>query len=1129
MQLLGEKNALGNATISSNRIESGSDIILNNGSGNATITINNNSADSKNIAKGNVKLNNTDAAATMTINNVKAEKDLSITSAGNVNLAAQVKEGEKITVEGLVQGANITINAGKDIDVHGDIVSGLDNGQKLTMVSEDGKIITYENSTIMGNDMYIHTKGAADSQDSTSGIAKGDIYNAATILSVGDVVMKSDHGDVSNIVAMGSTTDKDGIQHTANKITLLATEGAVMNTDTIYAADSVNIKSKKTINVAGEIVAGNDINIESTDGSLGNSSILLSENGNITLTANNGHIVNTADGDIFALGGNVILSAKGKKTDIALDDTWGVDASQNWNMPAVINYGDIVALDNRAEDKSKAGNIIMQSEYGDVYNMTDFNLLTGMHASTPKITILDDKHLIYEGKSYTVALKNITMTAANGKLASDKELLHAGGDVNLTAKTGLNSLGRNIYAGGDITLRATDGNMVNTAAIESANGSVTLKADHGTVVNMLSGNILAGGGDVTIHAGAEQEASHQIYAIGTDGNTTKVSGINLSDEYATAVIKSHKYYLENGQYVEITDKTDVSKITGDIYTTAVYVDKDGKDVDLQLKYENADAEKITVDGKELTAIKGNIEFVRQGDALNRGDLIAMGVNPKETTEDSITGYKSTVPGTITISSDHGNVVNYDNFALSNGKNTYDGAYNLITHEHGNPELDKTNGGKKYLLANGNIAMKAPEGNFYNDLSIATDADLELESKGNMVIGQNFTIEKVGGNMTITSTKGSVTNGANSIVTAGKDITINAANGVNNAGELIAGENINMTITSTEGAVTNGANSIVTAGKDITINATNGVNNAGDIIAGESLYINNNSTEEAESEINSTGTMTALNGSIDVVNKYGKIDIDYIKAKEDAAAHTGKGDVFIGDITAGRVILSTDGAGNAVTIGEHKHSDGTTAHGQMTVDSYVKIQADYITNKVQSKHGENYKGLITFDITGSKGSEVKGDLEVENAGNTKFNTLNVTNAKVDITGNGGLDIDKLRVHDNALFNVKGSITQVFGTALRPNGAHYIYGDRGIPSNLYIWDSHHQRSNAFLIYTDPYYYAEGQRYPHEREAQRWNDFKPFMDYYRYDTNPIKLFNRYNIYETYIFQVPEDQEEDEFTTNK
>ena len=63
------------------------------------------------------------------------------------------------------------------------------------------------------------------------------------------------------------------------------------------------------------IEAGKDIELTATDGNLYNNTQLISESGDITLTAKNGTVVNLLNGDIFALGGDVSMVSGASKTD----------------------------------------------------------------------------------------------------------------------------------------------------------------------------------------------------------------------------------------------------------------------------------------------------------------------------------------------------------------------------------------------------------------------------------------------------------------------------------------------------------------------------------------------------------------------------------------------------------------------------------------------------------------------------------------------------------------------------------------------------------------------------------------------------------------------------------------------
>ena len=498
------------------------------------------------------------------------------------------------------------------------------------------------------------------------------------------------------------------------------------------------------------------------------------------------------------------------------------------------------------------------------------------------------------------------------------------------------------------------------------------------------------------------------------------------------MVKAYKYYKSNttGAYERITDETDVDALSKaereSIVTIASYVDADGKDRDLSFTGDGVETVIVSVtEGgrtETKTAIKGDMEFFRAGDVLNRGDVVAMGK-----TEQQEDGTHTVEPGTITLRSDHGDVINYDNFYKVNGKE-----YELL-------------GERKYFIATGNIGLVAPEGNFYNDFAFSTAGDLTLSAKGDMTVGKDFSVADVAGDIHITSSEGKIYNGSGSTLVAGKDLHLSAAQGIENEGSLVGGNNV--------------------------------------------------SIQTETGDINSTGDAHALNGAVEAATKYGNVNL--------------------AEVTGDRVLVTAGGEGHKISM------------EKIEVGSYLKLHGDYIDTPIDVRHGDSYQDVIHFDIAGGvENSMVKGPVDLQNAGDSVFDTLHVTDADIRITGGGKFDSDRIRVHGNAGISAMGSKTAIFGAMPKAGNANYVYADSGDWMSLHITDGHNQRSNGLLVRRDDGYYADHQRFTLEDLARQHTGYKMFADAYSYLGNPVVLFDRYNIFENTLTLSSGAEDEEEFT---
>ncbi len=955
--------------------------------------------------------------------NLTAGQKITTNSTGDTTIGADMTAETDISVtaknlvqeKGKVSGTNVTVNALEDVALSGgsidgrktDISAGTDLTQAKahTLKTSNLSAASTGELALSGTNNQI-TNAVLDSKRSTDGNAV--VFHNG----VGDSKVTVTNSIDSDAKVMGdilAENSSEGIFNVynlhANNITVKGngdvTLGLWTENADMYADGDLKVNGKSIINLSKNMGVAGDITMSSTDGNMINRALILSTGGDVTLAANEGRVINISEADIVTLGGNITLIARASDTEKMADVRNG----------SVYNQGNLLAYTE--EDHSGKGNVHLVSETADVYNYDDFNELSYQVGDT----------------SYSISVNDIEMSAANGVLFTGQEDLHAGGKITLTAKEGLCSVGTNIIADGDISITATDGSIYNRADIDSTDGNVTIKAEKGSVVNTLTGNILAGGGNAELIAGGATEENRPFYMASAEGDAKVVTP--SVDGSAISVVKAYKYYKSDktGAYERITDETNIDAMSKDellsIVTTASYVDADGEDQDLSFTGDGVENVTITVwdseTTKTLSAIKGDMEFIRAGDVLNRGDVVAMGQTEQKGDE-----IHSVVPGTITLRSEHGDVINYDNYYKVDGE-----------------DYEKL-GERKYMLSTGNIGLEAPEGNFYNDFSFRTAGDLTLSSKGDMAVGKDFTIADVGGDINITSSEGKIFNGDGSTLVAGKDLNLSAKKGVDNYGSLVGGNNV--------------------------------------------------SIESETGDINSTDAH-ALNGAVDIVTKYGNVNV--------------------AEVSGDRVSITAGGEEHEISVGD------------VEVGSYLKLHGDYINTDVEVKHGDSYKGVIHFDIAGGvENSMVKGDINLKNAGDSVFDTLHVTDATIDITENGKFDSDRIRIHGNADISAMGSKTAIFGTKPRETDANYKYADTGTWMSLHTYDAHHQASNGVLMHHDGKYYSDSQRYSEENLARQYTDYKISVDRYRYITSPIVIFDRYNILENALPSVSYTEDDEEFS---
>lgn len=893
--------------------------------------------------------------------------NLIVANAGNVDITS---DNGKITTN-MVYGTGTTTMTAQDTITTTSVIWG-DDGLNLTskagdvvigedLFAVDGDInidaandVTFDTSSVAGKIYAYSTNGAlnitagnnitTDTNDILGGdnvtlvADKGNVTNNAVLAADYDILVQSNQGNIINnasLIEFTGVDDKDNnvsISPTvADNITLRAENGSIQSGQEIMAMQDVTIQAKTGLdNFGTNIYAGRDILLEVEEGNLLNESRLEAYAGDVTLHAKNGTVANTLSGNIYAFGGDVTLLAGGTGDGkVEVDGTY-------FNEGSVINRGNILAKDDNAADADLAGNINLKSEHADVYNYDSFigknttSVKSDYAARAARIDkSFDEEDVNY---SYIVAAKNLDMSAAEGELYNAKDVLGAEGNVTLTAKTGLNSLGMKIYAGGDIKLTATEGSMVNKSELISTNGDIELVAEKGSVINMLDGDILALGGNVKFQAGGEKEAAHTLYQVDSNGNITAVTNFTQPEDMADdAIVITKKFYYVNGEkhYVDANDK--VSQIKDTIYSEVYYINTAGDQTELN----------IASDGTNVLK-DADVEFFRQGDVINRGDAIAKGTTAKTFDESGEAVYTVEKAGTITLESLHGNSSNYDNFETVDGEGEYefDGA-NLFLAGTKDTKGDNLYEKKKYMQADSNISLRAAEGRFYNDFAIKTEGDLELVAKDDIVIGKNFAIADVAGKLVINSSEGMVKNDENSVMNITGDIDVSGAAGVINKGSLISKGGGNVTVTS--------------SGGDIVVGTLSG---------GQVVVIT-----EGEGK-----TIDVNDGSI-TTDKHLTMKGDYV----DGTVKVGHGDNY-----AGTIGLTIGGRDDNAMKGEFKlENDGDTTTDLFHVtDAHLNIGADgsLKADNVKTEGDANFdvKGARTT-ILGRSGGEDNGQFIYSNTG------------------------------------------------------------------------------------------------------------------------------------------------------
>ena len=932
-----------------------------------------------------------------------------------------------------------------------------DDDGKLLQAPTNAEVHTYEEGEQAGGKYIILDEKKYDV------MKNGSVFNAGDALALnGTIRFISDRGDVTNYDDFDTLSDGstkfNGKDIATGNVEISAAHGSLYNSKDIEAGGNISLTAADGLqNLAYNLYAGKDITLHATGGDIVNTSILESVYGDVTLVADNGNVINgkegtPSSGDIITLGGTVRLEAKGK--------------SKDGKGHSVTNYGDIVAVGKTNGDKEGTGSIILASEYGDVNNYDD---LSRMDDDSESYRYDSKKHISVKDlptdTSYNVATNNIEMSAVQGKLNNDKHYLVALKDVTLTAKDGLGSYGDVILAGSNISMTDTDGDLINRANLVSMDGDISLKADKGSVINVTKGKVTALNGNVTMNAGGTTESNHQIYLVDDKGNQQTLAG---TTDVGDRILISESYYKDAKGEKHFLSNTEPTAPTGQqVYTQVSYINDDNQHVLIK---------------DELT---GQLEAFRKGDVVNRGDIVSLNTGDKSLAD----------AGNVILKSAYGNISNYDDFKLVDGKkdDKGQGFYDFLGADGVAGKTGaKFNKGtaytenKRYILSDSGIEMRAPEGYLYNDLAIISHQDVLLESGRDLTVGTNFASVEADGNIAIRSTKGSVTN--------------------------------NNSVISNQGSI---------------------------VLDGEKGVVSRGSRD----------SLQAVNGSISAVSTIGEINIAELFAGEMAAAGTKSGNIKIGAIGGKDVVLYTeDGQAKivigdgGVTVRDHLFLQGNDFElpvidrSENTGTLVVDVQGVGRDGSADSMKGDlhlNIDGDVRFTTMNVTNADVRvgGKLSMDKlhvAGKGIFTSMDYVTGVYGIApdhdssnalyfdwGNGSGSKYGLRLKAEEFRAVKEGVPEEVRTLTTIRNLRERLDKAGTSPetfntdndgwmNLYVDGPRRQRSNGLLLHIDTSYHSGNQRWSAEDLSAKLLDYRPVQSYESQYGDAFGLFNRYNLWE-------------------
>lgn len=1001
---------------------------------------------------------NVDGNATITARNTAENNGTFAANAQDINIAGGQITADTVTLTaanainqtaGSIVATTTVASAGTDLS----LASNANKLQNVTVKANNGSA-----SIVSGNDAGVALKVQTDGTvgGSLSIQSTSDVVSEGTISAAGDVTMTA--GDKvtinSGTINANSVTAKD---------TDLFVNGGTINVGTLAASKGLNIasNSSNTTNItANNITAGGSIGITggnvvttsvaadealnitggtvSSDGAVSlsgatgvtiGSAATINTGGDLTLVANGGGVTNNSELNIC---GSVTLSGKGNVTntasitaeDMSMESTTGavtnsgalnansgsvvlkgnsnvsnsanITAAQDVTMTATtgyVNNSKVVKANGGNINLTGGTNINLQDGYGleasNTINLnTDnmqiaggtikantlaasgsLNITGGKVDSTGALTISGAKGVTIGSQADITTGNNLTIASSGGAVENNRILNITTGSVTLSGSGGVTN-NMNITAAQDIILQSTTGAITNSGILSAGQG-IGLTSTEGTILN--NGMLTARGSSVSLKGykgiinNGYIEAKGNVSIISEDGSITNRAGIVAGKSFATPA--ASPFSLRARAMARAVDNGSV-----------VISGKDGV-------INHNDNVNTSISAAGSVSITSEVGAVQNSSAVNTsGSVEISGSNVTNS------GALTTTGGSVEISGSEG-VTNNADIKAGSGV-----SLNATTGDV------KTSG---TIQAGEDVSMTSNSGKIESSSAVTTSGSVEISGSSGVNNSANITAND---NVTMSSGAGSVTNSSD--VKAGTgSVEISGNGGVTNTADITANQNVNLSANT--GAISN-AGSVTAETGNIGLNSNNGITSTAE---GSSLNVN------------------SLNGSISAATTYGEVNISEIIAGGNATASSQNGSVSIGTVAGNDVVLT---GGSNVTIGSVTGSDVAITGGSnsdvnvdnITVDNSLKLQGDNIT-ATNVNRSENASGALNVDVSGAgdTSSTAQGDVNLKIDGDVVFNNFNVTDAKIETTGN--MKADSLHVEGKAQITSSNTTVNVYGKDVTPD--------------------------------------------------------------------------------------------------
>ena len=823
---------------------------------------------------------------------------------------------------------------------------------------------------------------------------------------------------------------------------------------------------------AGNITAGNDVNLNSSTLVAGADSVITATNGNIALGS--GSMTVKGANNKLKLDANGSVMQDAAAAGITADNLT-VESGETQQLLSRNNKVKSLTIKGKNAGSSLMVNGVTR------FNGTTDNLLVTVDDSHIKGDVLIENYQADTGKitinSTIDTSKYNDEHTGNITVKADGDITTAGG-VNLNAadKVSINSKKGSVATGGNVT----------------ANNEVDIDAANDITAN---GNLTSTNANVDLNAGGSITTNSTVNAlnnvianakgdINTNGDVTAQTGKAKLNSSAGSVTTKN---VTAGQAVDIDAEQDIT-------------------ADGNLTSNNADSTldaggKITINGK-TKALK-NVTANAKGDINTNGDVTAQTGNAVLNSKGGSVNTQNVTAGQA-VDIDAANNITADGYLnAKNGDITLDAGGSITTQGTVNAHDNVIANANGDISTNGDVTaqigkakLNSSTGNV-NTGNVTANNDVDIDAAKDITASGN-----------LTSTNANVDlNAGGSITTSGQ---VKAQQNVDyNAKGSITTKGI---INSTAGNInlqTDAAQGDITFGGDVT--AEHGNINI-DVLQNGSVTDNDNKFTAFgdKGDINSGNFALQIKGA-------GDVDLHEIYATNNATIDVANGNLTLATINGNLVALQLKTEGKQLKVDELIAGTKIIAQG-----------SDIDLNKIQQRLDAD--GLLTIVPDGAQPDKPIDNLKIgeiiTNKG-VRFEHLWLNNGSIKVS-EGMFHIDKLVVNNVAHFSNKHMKTAVWGAPPQRDGSDSVYWNNiavnNPADNLTEWQQEGtnpdkwmylhftaqpnvQHSNGALLDLRNYDYVYDQRFTavdhmlqqlNENKAEEYDiNHAPYVvQYFRYD---------------------------------